>query len=73
MLKVLRKRSRPDPTACVDECVCTTVSLQLGYVKFPQTYIDRMLAAAVQIQSNQAEESRQVRLSLVFGVYGKGA
>ena len=25
------------------------------------------------LQSNQAEESRQVRLSLVFGVYGKGA
>ena len=53
--------------------MCTTVSLQLGYVKFPQTYIDRMLAAAVQIQSNQAEESRQVRLSLVFGVSGKRA
>jgi len=45
--------------AALDQANADCVSLQLGYVKFPQTYIDRMLAAAVQIQSNQAEESRQ--------------
>lgn len=33
--------------------------LQLRKVSFPATYVQRMLAAAVQIQSNQAEESRQ--------------
>ena len=34
-------------------------SLQLRAIQFPQTFVDRMLAAAVQIQTNQAEESKQ--------------
>jgi len=34
--------------------------VQLRKIEFPPTFIERMLAAAVQIQSNQAEESLQV-------------
>mmetsp|Transcript_23896 Transcript_23896/g.59996 ORF Transcript_23896/g.59996 Transcript_23896/m.59996 type:complete len:374 (+) Transcript_23896:260-1381(+) len=34
-------------------------TLQLRHIEFPSSFVERMLAAAVQIQTNQAEESLQ--------------
>ena len=43
--------------------------VQLRLIKFPPTYVERMLAAAVQTQTNQAEESLQVFVTFLCLVF----